>query len=77
MTWSRRRILVAGVVGALLAFAVTVIALNFVQPERRIQQQVEHRYTTGDPRFRHELSTLLGPGGASGAARTRCYTRRS
>lgn len=51
----------AGVIGALLAMSFTVIALNFVQPERRIQRQVEHRYATDDPRFRHELSTLLGP----------------
>lgn len=61
MSWSRRRIVAAGVIGALLAMAFTVIALNFVQPERRIQRQVEHRYTTEDPRFLHELGTLLGP----------------
>ncbi|WP_129782121.1 phospholipase D-like domain-containing protein [Peristeroidobacter soli] len=61
MTWSRRQIVAAGVTGALLAAALTIIALNFVQPERRIQRQVEHRYSTDDPRFRHELSTLLGP----------------
>jgi cardiolipin synthase len=61
MSWSRKRIIVAGVMGALLAVSFTVIALNFVQPERRIQRQIEHRYTTDDPRFRHELSTLLGP----------------
>lgn len=61
MSWSRRQIVAAGVIGALLAAAATVIALNFVQPERRIQRQVEHRYATDDPRFRHELSTLLGP----------------
>jgi cardiolipin synthase len=61
MTWSRRQIVAAGVIGALLAAALTIIALNFVQPERRIQRQVEHRYSTDDPRFRHELSTLLGP----------------
>jgi cardiolipin synthase len=61
MKWSRKQIIAAGVFGALLAVAVTVIGLNFVQPERRIQQVVEHRYTTSDPRFRHELSTLLGP----------------
>jgi cardiolipin synthase len=61
MSWSRRQIVAAGVIGALLAMAFTVIALNFVQPERRIQRQVEHRYTTDDPRFLHELGTLLGP----------------
>ncbi|MDY6945800.1 MAG: cardiolipin synthase [Pseudomonadota bacterium] len=61
MSWSRKRIVAAAVFGALFAVAVTVIGLNFVQPERRIQRQVEHRYTTADPRFRHELGTLLGP----------------
>ncbi|MBL8265016.1 phospholipase D-like domain-containing protein [Steroidobacter sp.] len=61
MSWSRRQIVAAGVIGALLAVAVTIIGLNFLQPERRIQQQVEHRYATADPQFRHELSTLLGP----------------
>ena len=61
MAWSRKRIVVAAVVGGLLAVAATVIALNFVQPERRIQRQVEHRYDTDSAEFRHELSTLLGP----------------
>lgn len=61
MGWSRRQIVAAGVIGALLAVSVTVIGLNLVRPERRIKRQVEHRYATGDSRFRHELSTLLGP----------------
>lgn len=61
MSWSRKRIVAAGVIGAMLAVAITVIGLNFIQPERRIQHPVEHRYATDDPRFRHELSTLLGP----------------
>jgi cardiolipin synthase A/B len=45
----------------IIACAGTVIGLNFVQPERRLKQSVEHRYSTDDPEFRHELSTLLGP----------------
>lgn len=61
MTWSKKRIVVAALFGAVLAVSLTVVALNFVQPERRIQRQVEHRYATDDPHFRHELSTLLGP----------------
>lgn len=61
MAWSKKRIVGAALFGALLAVAATVIGLNFVQPERRIQQQVEHRYTTDSAEFRHELSTLLGP----------------
>ena len=59
--WTKRRI---GLTSLGLAFAVvtiTVIGLNFVQPERRIQHHVEHRYATDDARFRHELSALLGP----------------
>jgi cardiolipin synthase len=61
MAWSKKRIFSAAALGALLAVAVTVIALNFAQPERRIQQPVEHRYTTDAQEFRHELGTLLGP----------------
>jgi len=61
MNWSKKQIVAAAIFGGALAVAATVIALNFVQPERRIQQQVEHRYVTGDPKFRHELGVLLGP----------------
>jgi cardiolipin synthase len=61
MSWSRKRIVVSAVVGAVTAILITIITLNFIQPERRIQQQVEHKYTTADAEFRHELSTLLGP----------------
>jgi len=61
MTWTKRRMIAASIGGALLAGVITVIGLNFVQPERRIQQRVEHRYATADPEFRHELGVLLGP----------------
>lgn len=61
MLWSKKRILAAAAFGALLAVAATVMVLNFVQPERRIQRQVEHRYATDSPEFRRELGTLLGP----------------
>jgi cardiolipin synthase A/B len=57
----RRQIVTATVSGVIVALAVTIIGLNFVAPERRIQQRVEHRYTTADPEFRHELGLLLGP----------------
>lgn len=61
MNWTRKRIMTASLCGGLVAVLLTILALNFVQPERRIQQQVEHRYATDDPEFRHELSVLLGP----------------
>ena len=51
----------AALVGALLAAFATVIALNFVGGEKRIERKLEHRYATGDPQFQRELGTLLGP----------------
>ena len=53
--------IVAGLVGALLAAIITVIALNFVAGEKQIQRKLEHRYTIDDPQFRRELGILLGP----------------
>ena len=51
----------AALVGALLAAFVTIIALNFVGGEKRVERKLEHRATIGDPQFRRELGTLLGP----------------
>jgi cardiolipin synthase A/B len=53
--------LVAGLVGALIAAFITVIALNFVASEKQIDRRLEHRYTVDDPQFRRELGILLGP----------------
>jgi len=61
MVWSRKRMIVAGLVGALLAAIITVIALNFVPGEKQIQRKLEHRYAVDDPQFRRELGILLGP----------------
>jgi cardiolipin synthase len=61
MKWNRQKVIANSIVGAVVAVALTIIALNFILPERRIQQQVEHRYATADPQFRHELGVLLGP----------------
>ena len=61
MVWSRRRMIWAGLVGALIAAAVTVLALNFVACEKKIERKLEHRYTIDDPQFRRELGILLGP----------------
>jgi cardiolipin synthase A/B len=61
MAWSRKRMFVAGLVGALIAAVVTVIALNFVASEKQIERKLEHRYTVDDPQFRRELGILLGP----------------
>ena len=61
MPWSRRRMLVAGIIGALLAIIGTVVAMNFISAEKQIQRSLEHRYGVEDPQFRRELGNMLGP----------------
>jgi len=61
MAWSGRRMILAGLVGALITALLTVFALNFVASEKQIQRKLEHRYTIDDPQFRRELGILLGP----------------
>jgi cardiolipin synthase len=57
----RKIMLVAGLGGALIAVILTVIALNFVGGEKRIQHRLEHHYAIDNPQFLRELGTLLGP----------------
>jgi len=47
---------------ALVVFSVTVVALNFVPPERKVARALEHRYAVGDSQFVREMGILLGPG---------------
>jgi cardiolipin synthase len=61
MAWSRKRVVVAALAGAVLAVAGTVIALNFTTSESEIETSLVHRYGIDDPQFRRELGTLLGP----------------
>ena len=53
--------LVAGIIGALLAIIGTVVAMNFISAEKQIQRSLEHRYGVEDPQFRRELGNMLGP----------------
>jgi cardiolipin synthase len=59
--WSRPRIIAAALLGASIAFAATVIGFNFVAPEKRIEEHIQHRYAVADEQFRRELGVLLGP----------------
>ena len=61
MAWNRKRTIIAGVVGALFAVVAVVVFMNFVTAEKEIQTSLEHHYGVGDPQFRRELGTLLGP----------------
>lgn len=51
--------LIAGTLA--LTIAGTVIALNFVGAEKKIDRRIDKSYPLDDPRFRHELGVLLGP----------------
>ena len=53
--------IIAGLVGAVIAVIATVIGMNFVSAEKEIQKSLEHRYGVEDAQFRRELGTLLGP----------------
>jgi cardiolipin synthase len=61
MAWSRKRTVVAALIGALVAVVITLVALNFVTSESEIEKKLEHRYGVDDPQFRRELGILLGP----------------
>lgn len=52
---------IAGIIGAVIAAVLTILILNFAVPEKRIEQKVVHRYGIDDPQFRRELGVLLGP----------------
>ncbi len=41
--------------------ALTVLAMNFATPEKKIDRKVEHRYGIADPQFRLEMSVMVGP----------------
>jgi cardiolipin synthase len=57
----RKKMLLAGLVGAVIAVLLTVLALNFVAGEKRIQHRLKHHYAIDNPQFLRELGTLLGP----------------
>jgi len=53
--------IIAALVGALVAMLATVLALNFVSAEKQIERSLVHRYNVGDPQFLRELGIMLGP----------------
>jgi len=53
--------IIAALVGALVAMLATVLALNFVSAEKQIERSLTHRYGVSDPQFRRELGIMLGP----------------
>jgi cardiolipin synthase len=58
--------ILAALIGAVIAALATVIALNFIGGEKRVQHRLEHRYGIEDAQFQREMATLLGPPIADG-----------
>jgi cardiolipin synthase len=61
MAWSRKRIVLSALLGAVLAVVATLVALNFTTSESEVDTALSHRYGIDDPQFRRELGILLGP----------------
>ena len=61
MPWNHKRMIIAGLIGALLAIVGTIVVMNFISAEKQIQRSLTHHYGIGDPQFRRELGIMLGP----------------
>ena len=60
MAWPRMR--VAWVVGSVIAtVGVTLVVLNLMPAEQRIERKIERRYDTGSPEYFRSMGVLLGP----------------
>ena len=65
MAWPRKRIYwVAGSIVATVI--VTLVVMNLMPAEKRIEHRVERRYDTGSPDYYRSLGVLLGPPVVSG-----------
>ena len=40
---------------------VVLVSMNFTRPEKRVEHRIEHLFGIGDPQFKREMATLLGP----------------
>lgn len=50
----------------IVTIAGTVVALNFISGEKKIEQVIEQRYAIDDPQFLRSMGVLLGPAIVSG-----------
>jgi cardiolipin synthase len=46
--------------------ALTIVVMNFMTPEKKLERKVEHRFSVDDPQFQREMSVLMGPSVLSG-----------
>ena len=60
-SWFKRHGGWALVLTACATLIVTLVGLNFAEPEKQVEYAPKRLYGTGDPQFRRVLGTLLGP----------------
>ena len=58
--------MIAVVVACVVTLIVALVAVNASSGEKKIQQRIEHLYSTEDPEFLHVMGVLLGPPVVSG-----------
>jgi cardiolipin synthase len=58
---SRRRKVWTILITAAISLVLVVLAMNFATPEKKIERDIEHRFSIADPQFRREMSVMLGP----------------
>jgi cardiolipin synthase len=61
MAWPRKRIAWAGRAPVVATIVATLVVVNLLPPERRVDERIEHRYAVGSPPFFRSLGVLLGP----------------
>jgi len=49
------------VITALVTLLLTVLGMNFMTPEKKLERKVEHRFPIADPQFCREMSVMMGP----------------
>ena len=55
------KVVLAFLIGCVVAGAGAVVAVNFMTGEKKLERHISHTYGLDDPRFSKELGVLLGP----------------
>ncbi|MET0218383.1 MAG: phospholipase D-like domain-containing protein [Burkholderiales bacterium] len=53
--------MIAVILTAVATLSLTLVALNFITHEKKIEKQIPRLYGTDDPQFRRTMGVLLGP----------------
>jgi len=59
--FTRKTLIVDIVIACVLTALIVFVVVNAQSSEKKIQQKIEHLYSTEDPQFVHAMGVLLGP----------------